>query len=379
MSLSIKKFSLPKPVRNVVLLPDACFFVRSVPIPEGTLPAEVAGICELALESLAPFPLAQLYYGHHWLAGSPHALVFAAYRKRFTAEQTETWADAEAVLPTFAALLAAPMPRAGTMLLTTADGITALYWENTAHVPTQVIYRSIPTGANEDELNQIRIALHRELGGTREEIELKDAPILDADAADHDFVFRSGKIVSGFSREAIDAIDVRDKDELASRRRARARDLMLWRAFAASLILLLCGIGAEMLLVGGKIWQSGRVRFAQARAEGVEKIESAFNLAGRIDELSNKRMLPFEMITIADSVRPDPIVFDRVVVEGLNVLVISAHAATSEYTAGYEQALNALPHCTAEVKNKSSGGGRVNLEIRIEFKPEFMTQTEQSS
>ena len=61
--------------------------------------AFVAAQVELALEALAPFPLAQMYYGHFWKTGAANALVFAAYRKRFTAEQTEAWHDAEAVMP----------------------------------------------------------------------------------------------------------------------------------------------------------------------------------------------------------------------------------------------------------------------------------------
>ena len=105
MSLtSLKRFLPAPPPRQVVLLPDAHFFVRAVPVTEGALAADVAAQAELAVESLAPFPIAQLYYGHHWLPGADHAIVYAAYRKRFTAEEVETWAGAEVVLPSFVAL-----------------------------------------------------------------------------------------------------------------------------------------------------------------------------------------------------------------------------------------------------------------------------------
>ena len=94
----------PPPPR-VALLPDSAFFTRAVPVPEGAQPAEVAAAVELGLEAASPFPLAQLYHGWYWRPGSPHALAFAAYRRRFSADEVATWADAELVLPAFAATL----------------------------------------------------------------------------------------------------------------------------------------------------------------------------------------------------------------------------------------------------------------------------------
>ena len=52
------------PPPTVCLLPDALFFTRAIPIAAETPAADVASQVELALESLAPFPVAQLYYGY---------------------------------------------------------------------------------------------------------------------------------------------------------------------------------------------------------------------------------------------------------------------------------------------------------------------------
>src|SRR6266700_455975 len=95
------------PPPKVVLLPDGMFFTRALPIAAGATAAEVTGQVELALEALSPFPLTQLYYGYYWKPGSERAFAFAAYRRRFTAEQSDTWAGAELVLPTFAAVFGA--------------------------------------------------------------------------------------------------------------------------------------------------------------------------------------------------------------------------------------------------------------------------------
>ena len=125
------------PPPNVVLLPDALFFTRVVAVSEGATAAAAAAEIELALEAVSPFPLAQLYYGWFWKPGARHALLFAAYRRRFTAEQTAAWAEAELVLPTFAALAGAEVPGATTIVLTAPEGLTAVHWE-TPGVPSQV-------------------------------------------------------------------------------------------------------------------------------------------------------------------------------------------------------------------------------------------------
>ena len=95
------------PAPKVVVLPDALFFTRSVPVPAAAGAAEVATLVELALEAASPFPVAQLYYGWRRAEGTDQALVFAAYRRRFTAEQIAEWDGADLVLPGLAVLAGA--------------------------------------------------------------------------------------------------------------------------------------------------------------------------------------------------------------------------------------------------------------------------------
>src|ERR1041384_3870408 len=105
------------PPPKVVLLPDGMFFTRTLPVAAGATAAEVAGQVELALEALSPFPLTQLYYGHFWKPGTDRAFAFAAYRRRFTTDQSTAWGSADLVLPTFASLFGAEVAPATTALL----------------------------------------------------------------------------------------------------------------------------------------------------------------------------------------------------------------------------------------------------------------------
>ena len=112
--LSLLRAGPPPP--KVALLPDSAFFTRVVGVTAGASPAEAVSQIELALEGLAPFPLSQLYYGWFWRPGTETALLFAAYRRRFTAEQVAEWEGAELVLPAFAAALGAEVEPATTLL-----------------------------------------------------------------------------------------------------------------------------------------------------------------------------------------------------------------------------------------------------------------------
>src|SRR5471030_2781090 len=118
------------PAPRVVLLPDHRFFVRLVPVADAATPADVAAQVDLALETLSPFPPAQLYHGYYWIPGAAQALVFASYRKRFTMEQAAEWKQAELVAPAFAAFLGVEHEPATTLLFPSAEGLTAVYWES---------------------------------------------------------------------------------------------------------------------------------------------------------------------------------------------------------------------------------------------------------
>ena len=58
------------PAPRVALVPDAVFFSRAITVPAGATREEVVSQVGLALESLSPFPLAQLYFGYYWPDGA---------------------------------------------------------------------------------------------------------------------------------------------------------------------------------------------------------------------------------------------------------------------------------------------------------------------
>ena len=207
---------------KVALLPDSAFFTRSVAVTAGATPEEAAGQIELALEGLAPFPLSQLYYGWFWRPGSEQALLFAAYRRRFTAEQVAEWGGAELVIPAFAAVLGSAVEPATTVLLTSSDSITAVHW-TAAGEPAGVVKRTIDAEATDEDRARTKSELVASFGGSRHVIEPTAASVPDPAGTDGAVTFRAGELVSKLPATAAAAADVRDKAELTALRAARRR------------------------------------------------------------------------------------------------------------------------------------------------------------
>lgn len=358
---------------KIVLLPDSVFFVRSVPVtvasPEET--DSVTGQVELALEGLAPFPLTQLYYGYLWSPGEKQALVYASYRKRFTSEQVDQWEDAELVIPAFAALAGAKISTPSTVVLDTVESVTTLEWTQPNVQPEVVKAKAWPAELGEGDKALLRDELVRGLENERKMIETDQVPALDPEPENAEFVFNAGQVSAAYSRGQFDMMDVRDKEELGARRRARTRDLMLWRVFVGcAAALLLCGV-VEIGLIGMKFWQGSREAKVKSQKPVVTKIENALNLANRIEELSTKRLQPFEMLTLLDSKRPGSVVFLRTTTSGLYTIEIEGVANTPSDLSVYQTALKQMPEFeSVDLRSNGVSQGISSFTLTVTFKSE---------
>ncbi len=361
------------PPPQVALLPDGLFFTRAVSVTPGATPAEAAAQAELALEGASPFPLAQLYYGWFWRPGAEQAFVFAAYRRRFTNEQTAAWGEAELVLPAFATVLGAQVEPATTIVLTSADEMTAVHWA-TPDAPSQVVVHPILPEATDDDRARLRETVLREFAGSRKVIDLPSPLAPVGTGGDDELVFRTGEFETRLPVATAAALDVRDKAELASRRAARRRDVVMWRvALGALAALVLLGVG-ELALIGGRAWEKVRVRQYTVQKPVVDKIESVHELTSRIDDLATKRLLPMEMMSeLVGDRKPDDILFDRVSAAqnvGLYKLVIEGRTNTPAQVNAYETAVKNLPSVlSAEAKFVQVTSDRATFTLTVVFKP----------
>ncbi len=287
------------PTRLAALLPDGRFFLRLVPVePEGDA-ASVAEQVALALETLAPFPIAQLYYGHYWQPGSPRALVYAVYRKRFPADETAGWSEAQVVLPAFTTLLVEP-PEPGTArVLTSPDAVTVFHWGDDAFVPSQALIHPFSPEVSESDRAAAREQLLRSLATAPATVEDWDYPELRRVNDAGDVTFSSGGRELRVSANLAAALDVRDNEEIAERRAIQRRDIILWRvALGMAALVLLCGVAEGALAYSNSQIRQGQILIAQKKPKQSELIAIEANTHSA-DVALSRRLYPLEMLMLA--------------------------------------------------------------------------------
>lgn len=371
------------PAPRVVLLPSHRFFVRLVPVVEAATPADVAAQVGLALETLSPFPPAQLYHGYYWASGATQALIFASYRKRFTAEQVAEWKQAELVVPAFAAFLGVEHEPATALIFPSADGLTAVYWES-GPVPAAVLTRTLPPEATDADRAQVRDELLRAAGGSRAVIDLTVAPEIAVSPDEKILLFRAGDFTARMPVDQTLALDVRDKTELVSFRRSRAHGLWLWRGLVACVwALVLLGVG-EFAIAGGRaFWLKTQTTRIRAQEPLVAKVVAADDFARRIEELSTKRLLPLEMLqVIGGAEKRGGILFTRIIsntANGVYSLQIDAQTPNSAELEVYRLALEKLPSVAqATIPKPRVGPGMTTFTLYVTFKPDAIKPATQS-
>lgn len=358
--------ALPPP--PVVLARGDAFFVRRVALAEGEpLEAQVT----LALEGMAPFPPDQLYHGHLPAADGRSALVFAAFRRRFEAVDTDLWDIAALVTPDFVPLLAIKPAGAGVTLHAAEGRLTALGWVGGEDLPAAVLVRAGGPEQVAAVLDEVRARAG--LAADVEVKELAEQYTLAASGEGEFTVSEGGRPVALLPVAWTAGADVRDPEFLAARRRAGVRDHWLWRGLLGAAALLAL---AALLQTG-----SGGLGFFTSRREAqvaehkplVAQIDAAQMLANRIAELSEKRLMPFEMMATINPPRPESVVFQRLVTRGLLGLEVEAQAVNPEDVGAYANALKALPAlASVQTREVRARDGVTSFILALEFKPDVL-------
>jgi hypothetical protein len=366
------------PPPKVAILPDSVFFSRSIAVPAGATRADVVAQVGVALESLSPFPLAQLYFGYFWPEGADRALAYASYRRRFTVEQLAEWAGAEHVVPAFAAVLGCEVAPSTTVVLSSDGGLTAVHWER-GPVPSIVLHRAVAADAPDDERTAARASLIRSAGETTRVSDVRVAPVAVSGGSNNELVFESGGLRSVLPADVAAALDIRDRADLDALASDRRRGMILWRtamgAIAACLLFALIELG----LLGAGLWEKARIAKVAAQKPTVTHIMEEQELAGRIEELSTKRLLPLEMISIASPavVTPkDPagIQFIRATASALDTIQIEAQTNNAGEIPGYKTALEKTPGIDrVEITGQRARDNIVTFTLVITFKPGVLT------
>lgn len=351
-----------------LLVPGDRFFVTLVPLAAGT---SVAIQVELALEEVSPFPLSQLYYGFITAPDAAHALGFAAYRRRMTAGETDSWPQAAAVIPSFLGLIGAA-PAEPCLVLHEQDGLlTGLAWNGRLALPVAVVAHATTDGSESDR-DSLVDELRERSGLTDAPVQLQTGLISVEPDPDGGARFRVGSDETGMldAAELADA-DVREKVFLEQRRRRDRQERMSWRVLVAGLVMLGGALLIEAAALAVKSWNESRRSRIAAQAGEVERIQTAQLLATRIEDLANRRMRAMEMLAVAAEARPRAVQFLRATMADGERLEIEAQTANAGDVGSYEAALRALPRVqTVEARDLRSRGGMTTFVLAVLFRPD---------
>ncbi len=355
---------------DVVCLPSEQFYVRRIALDAG---ADAASQAELALEAGAPFALEQLYHGFLATSDRRTALVFASHRRIFP---TEGWAEAQVVLPAFAALLG-EAPGAGRLRLwRDGERLTVAAWDGSGPLPVLLLARQ---GGPADEKTS-RAALLTEVGrrlpGQKWELEEFSGPVeikpgrkgqgleLQVKA-----INSARTLVTTLDPAALEGMDVRDKAVLSARKQSLRRDRLLWGAFIAVAAGIVISLVLEGALVAGGLFLKKQRTVQEQVAGEVTKIETAQALSARIEEMGQRQLRPLEMIAAVNQARPPSIQFTRCVTSGLNTLEIEAQTGNATSVGAYETALRGLTVLeSAEIRDVRLRDGTTTFQLTAVFK-----------
>ncbi|HEX2861755.1 MAG TPA: hypothetical protein VHN79_08945 [Lacunisphaera sp.] len=366
---------LPTPAAagGIVLLPATRFFVRRIPLVAGQDSETQAG---LALESIGPFAPGQLYYGHYPSADGTQALVFAAYRKNFSAGETAPWTTADAVLPGFAVWLGQEAPRTPSIWLHEEDdSLAAIFWDGRSPLPAGVIAREVsgrPADAVRGELVQEARA---RLGASSVEPRSFRGAAAAGALTKEGLTLTLGDRLATFTPTALRAMDVRDKAELAGQIDRRQRDRRLWFVFAGAAVALAACIVVEIgLAVSHGLLARQRARL-EASAAAVQQIKQANDLVVRMEQLAEQGLRPFEMLALLNGARPPSLEFVSASTVGPRKMEIEVQSGNAADPQAFEQALRRAPEIAGvELRDFRTSGGRTTFIAAIDFKPGFAAQ-----
>lgn len=369
----------PAPVKagrpnGTALLPATRFFVRRIPLVAGQDP--VAQV-ELALETIGPFMPGQLYYGYCPSRDGTLALVFAAYRKNFSAADTADWAMAHAVLPEFAVWLgqAANVP-AGLWLHELPDSLTIIAWDGKSDLPAGMLTRETTAETREKVRAELIEEARRRFDGGSGAPKILSGSTVAGTPGKEGLPLTAGDRSTLLAPPQLRAIDVRDKVELAGQLTRQKRDRLIWLAFASAVAGLAACVVVELGVQLSNFLLARQRSALEANAAAVRQIEQANLLVVRMENLAGQSLRPLEMLKIVDEVRPKTLEFVGVRTSGTNprLMEIDAQSGNPADPQEYERALGRTPSIEkVELRDYQFRGGKTTFVISVLFRPGFAT------
>lgn len=346
-------FRGPKP-QEAAMLPGNRFFVRRLGIEGEDAPGQV----NLALEAISPFPLEQMLVGFVSSADGRQVLAYAAHRRRFTAEESFAWPADCQVVPEFLALCGYRPAGDGIIVHRGEERLTALAWKAGEELPAAIV---VAERADSDETGLALAAAIRADLAADTAVEVVTGALAGALEEGALILRREGDGSYVIPKKGLDDSDIRDSDFLEERRKKERLNLWLWNGVRLGLVGLVLAL---VLDLGGFVvgLRSAALETAgDARRPLVEDIRESEKITDRILELGVKRLLPFEMMALANEKRPATVEFSNIQCELKKpkdsallkpIMTIDARTPNAGDISEFLRALQALPEVEAVISSE---------------------------
>lgn len=334
---------------------------------------EVASFVDLQLEELSPFPLEQLYYGR--VTSGDAVFVYAAYRRRFSTEETQAWADKLFVLPEFAGILHLSFAESTTVFFRSAGALMAFRFEPGQKLPTVGAGRALAADADDSEVSELRTKLLSIVqGGDTRIVSLRPGKEPEQKPQGLRFVFSSddGGHPVEVTVPSADCwpMDIREEEFVLKQRQRLRVDLIFWRVVvgaAAAIAVLLAG---EVILMGAKGYIGWLESHVTSQADEAVALQDKSEIANRVAEFDRSDVQPIRMLLAVAGRKPQGVIFERATISAGNALEFDARTPNVAEVNQYEASIREMAEVTTVVIEdiRTSAEG-TDFSMLVNFQP----------
>lgn len=332
----------PKPAiieaEQVLHLPGYLFFVECVDLPPALEGHEVADFAELTVESIAPFPLEQLYWGFLYAVDTTSILIYAAHRdrlKKYGANNIDAYAW---VLPDFASLQGAHFPEATEITLLSEESIAILHVEGGSEIPSAVVAQPNHGGNPARMIEAIREELDDSANFPRKlALRLVDSVINENGIPTFHYVEEGTNNGVSYGKwnelstteKTLWQADIRSSNFKKTERSTRRTSALLTKITAWAALFALLLVGLEIVLLAGKAWLGTQTDQIAAQKPAIALLEEKQAFMNKVEQVAPENELrPIAVLEALNTTRPAGIYFTSTETEGENRITIDGIAST---------------------------------------------------
>jgi hypothetical protein len=373
------------PARTIRLVPGECFFVRSLDLPQGILPADIQSFAEFSIESLSPFTLEQLAWGFLYLPGAPSILVYAAYGERLRRDGWTELEDASHVYPAFLIGTGSIFDEPTVEFRRFGSSLSAVGYAPGNPIPEWVSTVSIPGSEDaEDPLEIARKRLLRSFDSTsytvKDEILEITGEIVESNEGWKFTVNRGGSDEPVRDRSEPETLgllldeqgewfaDIRDAAFIGKKRKENDLARKIWFATLAAGIAAAFCLLVQIGFFATGLWINHKAGVVVAQTEAFDELNETLTRVEKIEQFVQEELKPFEMLETMNVERPRAVHFTEADTDGFNQLSVKGIGTNVKAFNQYTEALRRSPRIESVTPQVRTSQGRALFTLKILFK-----------